>query len=100
MSRILGNVHKSATLLNASGFIDDTTMREFDALCLPKLPNYTAEDVRRIRAATKASQAVFASFLNVGKLTVAAWEQGTKKPSGPAAKLLNLVETKGLETLA
>lgn len=100
MSRILQNVHKSAKLLNERGFMNDTTMREFDAMCLPKLPQYTADDVRRIRTATKASQAVFAAFLNVRTLTVSAWEQGTKKPSGPAAKLLNLVETKGLEALA
>lgn len=43
---------------------------------------------------------MFAAFLNVGKTTVAAWEQGSKKPSGPAAKLLDLVDRKGLDALA
>lgn len=99
MSRILQNVHKSVKLLSEGGFLDDTTMREFDAMCLPKPPRYTAKDVQRIRASTKASQAVFAAFLNVRTLTVSAWEQGTKSPSGPAAKLLNLVEMKGLDAL-
>jgi|SRR5580658_7643479 putative transcriptional regulator len=99
-SRILENVHKSAARLSAAGFMDDVTMREFDAMCLPPLRSYSAEDVRRIRAATKASQAVFAVFLNVKTLTVAAWEQGTKKPSGPAVKLLDLIERKGLEVLS
>jgi putative transcriptional regulator len=99
-SRILTNVHKSAAQLHAAGFMDDVTMREFDGLCLPPLRSYTAEDIQRIRAATKASQAVFAMFLNVKKLTVAAWEQGTKKPSGPAIKLLDLIERKGLEALS
>lgn len=99
-SRILTNVHKSAARLREAGFMDDVTMREFDALCLPPLRSYSAEDVQRIRAATKASQAVFAAFLNVKKVTVAAWEQGTKKPSGPAVKLLDLVERKGLEALS
>jgi putative transcriptional regulator len=100
MSRILESVHDTAAGLHGAGFMDDTTMREFDALCLPKLPDYSAEDIKRIRAATKASQAVFAAFLNVGKLTVAAWEQGTKKPSGPATKLLDLVDRKGLGVLS
>jgi putative transcriptional regulator len=75
-------------------------MREFDALCLPPLRAYTPRDVRRIRAAARASQGVFAAYLNVGKTTIAAWEQGTKKPSGAAAKLLDLVERKGLDALA
>jgi putative transcriptional regulator len=75
-------------------------MREFDALCLPPCREFTSDDVHRIRVNTQASQGVFAAYLNVGKTTVAAWEQGTKKPSGPASKLLELVERKGLEALA
>ena len=98
MSRILKNVHASARRLHEAGLL--VTMREFDALCLPKLRDYTAADIRRVRAKTKASQAVFAAVLNVGPTTVAAWEQGTKKPSGPAVKLLDLVERKGLGVLA
>jgi putative transcriptional regulator len=100
MSRILESVHKSAKRLHAAGEMDELTMREFDALCLPPLRAYSAEDVRRLRARTRASQSVFAAYLNVGKTTVAAWEQGTKKPSGTAAKLLDLVERKGLDVLA
>ena len=100
MSRILKNVHASATRLHGAGLLDSLTMREFDALCLPPLREYTAADIRRVRAETKASQAVFAAVLNVGPTTVAAWEQGTKKPSGPAVKLLDLVERKGLGVLA
>jgi putative transcriptional regulator len=100
MSRILKNVHASARRLHDAGLVDGLTMREFDALCLPPLRDYTAADVRRVRAKTKASQAVFAVVLNVGPTTVAAWEQGTKKPSGAAVKLLDLVERKGLAVLA
>jgi putative transcriptional regulator len=99
-SRILTNVHKSAARLHEAGFMDDVTMREFDAVCLPPLRSYSAKDVQRIRAGTKASQDVVAVFLNVKKVTVAAWEQGTKKPSGPAVKLLDLIERKGLEALS
>ena len=55
MSRILKNVHASAGRLHGAGLLDGLTMREFDALCLPPLRDYTAADVRRVRAKTKAS---------------------------------------------
>src|SRR5271170_1330558 len=100
MSRILKNVHSSAQRLHNAGYMNDLTMREFDALCLPQCPEFSPEHVQRIRTSSHASQGVFAAHLNVGKTTVAAWEQGTKKPSGAAAKLLELVERKGLDALA
>jgi putative transcriptional regulator len=100
MSRILENVHRSAKRLHDAGHMDDLTMREFNALCLPPCPEFTATHVHQIRTNSHASQGVFAAYLNVGKTTVAAWEQGTKKPSGAAAKLLELVERKGLDVLA
>ncbi len=44
-----------------------------------------------------ASQAVFAAYLNTSVSTVQKWEIGEKSPSGPALKLLNIVERKGLK---
>ena len=99
VSRILSEVHEAAQDLHDAGAMDTLTMRSFDALCLPPVRKYKAQDVRRIRASTNASQAVFAAVLNVSKGTVAAWEQGDKEPSGPALKLLDLVERRGLEAL-
>jgi putative transcriptional regulator len=99
-SRILAEVHEAARELREAGAIDALTMRRFDALCLPPVRHYTAADIRRIRKEAHVSQAVFAAVLNVGKATVAAWEQGGKEPSGPALKLLDLVERKGLSVLA
>lgn len=100
MSKILKAVHETARGLHASGGMSDLTMREFDALCLPPVPEFNSTQVTRIRRKVKASQAVFGTFMNVGKSTVAAWEQGSKKPSGAAAKLLDLIDRKGLEALA
>ena len=99
MSRILREVHETASDLHEGGYIDAVTMRTFDALCLPPVASYAAEDVRRIRARSGLSQAVFARHLNVRPLTVAAWEQGTKKPAGTAAKLLDLIDRKGVDIL-
>lgn len=99
-SRILAEVHEAARDLHDAGAMDTLTLRRFDALCLPPVPRYTAADIRRIRKNANVSQAVFAAVLNVGKATVAAWEQGGKEPSGAALKLLDLVERKGLSALA
>ena len=96
---ILDTVHKTAKGLKKAGLMDEITMREFDALCLPPVKEYSARQIKRIRLKHKASQAVFAAYLNTSKSTVQKWEQGQKKPNGPSLKLLNLVEQKGLEAL-
>jgi putative transcriptional regulator len=96
---ILEVVHETADGLHKAGVMDGKTMREFDALCLPPVKQYTPAQIKRIRAKNKASQAVFAAYLNTSPSTVQKWEQGQKKPNGPSLKLLNLVDQKGLETL-
>jgi len=98
-SPILQAVHAAARDLHDAGVLDAVTMRHFDVLCLPPVRQFKAVDIRRIRKQANVSQAVFAAVLNVGKATVAAWEQGGKQPSGPALKLLDLVERKGLSAL-
>ena len=42
---------------------------------------------------------VLASVLNTSVSTVRQWEIGDKHPSGPSAKLLDLLDRKGLEAL-
>lgn len=95
-SKVLRTVHKTARDLFESGAIDKLTMREYDLLCLPPPSRLGAEEIRRIREANRVSQAVFARFLGVGTSTVQQWEQGPKRPSGTALRLLELVERKGL----
>ena len=99
-SRLLSEVLESAKDLHNAGAITTATLREFDAMCLPTIPAYTATDIKRIRKANKASQGVFAAYLNVSKATVTAWEQDLKTPSSMGLKLLNLVDRKGLRALA
>ena len=72
------------------------TVWKFDSLCLPPKRTFSAEEVQRIWSSARGSQTVFAAFLGVGKTTVRQWEQGLKKPSGPAAKPLDLVDRKGI----
>lgn len=80
--------------------MNDVTLREFDALCLPPVKEYTSVQIKRLRTKSKVSQGVFAAYLNTSLSTVQKWERGAKKPNGPSLKLLNLVDRKGLEVLA
>lgn len=97
---ILEAVHKTARGLHGAALTDARTLREFDVLCLPRIKEYTAAQIKRIREHNKASQAVFAAYLNTSVSTVQKWERGEKKPNGPSLKLLNLVEARGIEVLA
>jgi len=97
--RILDTVHDTAKGLHAAGLMEAKTMREFDALCLPKVKTFTAVQIKRLREHCNASQGVFAVYLNTSASTVQKWERGEKKPNGPSLKLLNLVASKGLEVL-
>jgi len=97
---ILSVVHETAKGLRNSGIMDEITMREFDALCLPPVKTYQAQEIRQIRLRYHVSQAVFATYLNVSKTSVARWESGGKKPGPTAVKLLNLVDRKGIEVVA
>ena len=92
--------HRTATGLHRIGQIDQATMREFDATCLTQVEPLTPADIQSLRERAGVSQAVFASYLNVKTKLVSEWERGEKKPSGPSLKLLSLIKSKGLETIA
>ena len=96
---ILEAMHETAKDLTESGVMELQTMREFDALCLPKIEEYDARQIKNIREQANVSQAVFAAYLNISASTVRQWEQGSKKPKGTSLKLLHLIATKGLEIL-
>lgn len=90
----------SARGLYELGAIDGRTMREFESQEVPTPKAYSAQEIKRLRLNERASQAVFAAYLNTSVSTVQKWEIGEKKPSGPALKLLDLVDRKGLKALA
>ncbi len=49
------------------------------------------EDVRAIRMQTGLSQSAFAALLGVSVRTLQDWEQGRRRPRGPARALLRIV---------
>ena len=99
MSEILDIAHDMARDLLKAGAMDEMTMRKVNALCLPPKRAFRPEDIRRIRLSNHVSQAVFAAILGIGKTTVQQWKQGQKRPSGPAPRLLDLIDRKGLAAL-
>ena len=99
-SDALAAVHETALGLREAGVMDKRTMKKFDALCLTPVEELTPEEIRRIRLREKASQAVFARYLNVTTGLVSHWERGEKRPRGASLKLLTLVAKKGLQAVA
>ena len=97
---IFSVVHETAKGLRDARIMNEITMREFDALCLFPVKTYQPREIKEIRLRHRVSQAVFAAYLNVSKTSVASWEAGGKKPGPAAAKLLNLVDRKGIEAVA
>ena len=83
--------------LNKSGLVDDITMKNIAKLCLPKIQEYSPEQIVSIRKRFKLSQAALASIFNISPSTVRKWELGDKKPAGASRKLLDIIERKGLE---
>jgi len=97
---ILDVMHETARGLHKAGGMDVKTMRQLDSLCLPPVKKYSARQIRNLRLKNKASQTVFAAYLNTSSSTVQKWESGQKRPNGLSLKLLNLVAQKGLDILA
>jgi len=85
--------------LNKSGLVDEITMKNIEALCIPEVKEYSPENIISIRKKLKLSQAALASLFNISASTVQKWEQGNKKPTGASKKLLDVIERKGLTAL-
>jgi putative transcriptional regulator len=99
-SKIAAAIHETMRGAHKAGVIGKRTMREFDALCLARVEALSADEIRALRERENASQAVFASYLNVSTNLVSKWERGEKRPGGAALKLLSIVRERGLSVLA
>jgi putative transcriptional regulator len=97
--RIFDEARETMRGLHEAGAIDKQTLRDFEARALPP-PSYTADTIRSLRERLHVSQGVFAAYLNASVSTVQKWENGEKKPSGAALRLLSVIDRKGLDVLA
>jgi putative transcriptional regulator len=57
-----------------------------------RVKNISPADVRAIRSRLKKSQSEFALMLGVSVATLQNWEQGRRRPEGPARALLRIAE--------
>lgn len=66
--------------------------RELRTTVLIKTEPMSKDEVKELREKLKASQSVFANYLNVSPKSVQAWEQGIGKPTGAALRLLRIAQ--------
>ena len=60
---------------------------------------YSNLEIKKIRNNAGMTQATFASFLGVSQKTVEAWELGRTHPTGPAFRLIDILNSKRINTL-
>jgi putative transcriptional regulator len=64
-----------------------------DTVEIPQHPKeYLADDIKSLRNKLNYSQGFFAVCLNVSLNTVQAWEQGVRRPSHSALRLLEIID--------
>ncbi len=100
-NRVLDEMMEMAQALQAHELISKQDMAKMKLIC-DAPPEYSPERVTAIRVGkAKVSQSVLASILNVSVSAVQKWESPSsgKHPSGAAAKLLQLIDKKGLAAI-
>ncbi|WP_052354906.1 helix-turn-helix domain-containing protein [Candidatus Protochlamydia sp. R18] len=64
-----------------------------DAGEIPQQPKeYQAKDIKHLRNKLNCSQSLLAAYLNVSLNTIQAWEQGSRRPSHAALRLLEIMD--------
>jgi len=58
----------------------------------PPPPNLTGKQIADLRKRLKMSQAFFAAVLNVSAKAVQSWEQGVRRPSDAALRMLQVID--------
>lgn len=60
---------------------------------IPRVKPMKPREIKGIRLALGASQSVFAHVLNVSPKVVQSWEQGARRPTSAALKLLSIARS-------
>jgi putative transcriptional regulator len=101
MSKTIDKKSLSQTLIDAAidlGF-GKATVAKLSELGIPQVKDLSPKQIKAIRSRIKVSQGVFAALLNVNPSTVQKWEQGVVKPQNTALRLLNVIDSKGIDIL-
>lgn len=70
---------------------DKSAAREVVVKYMP-VQKYSAAEIKAVREKARLTQFLFANALGVSVRTVEAWESGVNTPSGPASRLLDLID--------
>ena len=103
-SRLAQAMLETAKDMRSAGILDETaynkiTMRHLGPKDKAEIEPLTGEDIRAMREQAHMSQAVFAHYLNLTVGYVSQLERGTKRPTGAALALLNVIRRKGIEAI-
>jgi putative transcriptional regulator len=79
--------------------LDKITVRVLGKDALPQVPSLSSAEIKKLRARTRLSQAVLASYLGVTVGYLSRLERGDISPSRPVARLLDIIRRKGLEAI-
>ena len=60
---------------------------------------FAPASIRKIRTDSGMTQAVFAAFMGVSNKTVEAWEKGRNHPTGPACRLISILQAQRISVL-
>jgi DNA-binding transcriptional regulator YiaG len=63
---------------------------------MAKVPTFTPSQIKAIRKARKLTQEQAAALVGVTRRQWVNWEQGTRKPSGPACILIQQLKEKSI----
>ena len=61
-------------------------------ITIPEVRRYTNKEIKAIRNRSGMTQSLMASYMGVSKKTVEAWESGKNHPTGPACRLLAILD--------
>jgi putative transcriptional regulator len=103
-TRLTQALLETAKDMHQAGVLDETayrkiTMRHLGVEYKAEVKPLNGEDIRAMRERAHMSQAVFAHYLNVTVGYVSQLERGTKRPTGAALALLNVIRRKGIEAI-
>ena len=102
-SRLAEALLETADDMRRVGIMDNATHAKITVRHLGKstvmAEPISSDEIRQVREQAHLSQAVFARCLNVTTGYVSQLERGTKRPTGAALALLNVIRRKGIEVL-
>ncbi len=103
-SRLARALLETADDMRAAAILDEAAHEKITLRHLGTKPGavaapITGEEIRSMRERANLSQAVFARYLNLTTGYVSQLERGTKRPTGPALVLLNVIRRKGVDAI-